>query len=58
MEHRTLWLCSRCLNGSFFIMTPEFQGEIVRNAVKLAKVSNWCNLLKYITNEVYMDETI
>lgn len=39
---------------AFFVMTPDFQGDIVRNAVKLAKTGGWCDLLKYVINEVFI----
>lgn len=41
--------------NSFSLMTPEFQGDIVRRAVKLAKIGDWCGLLKYVTNEVFIN---
>ena len=36
------------------IMTPEFQGWLVEMAVRLVKIGSWCDLLKYITNEVFI----
>lgn len=36
------------------IMTPEFQGWLVEMAVKLVKIGGWTDLLKYITNEVFI----
>lgn len=41
--------------SSFSIMTPEFQGWLVEMAVKLVKIGGWTDLLKYITNEVFID---
>ena len=37
------------------IMAPEFQGWIVKMAVKLVKIGDAMDLLKYITNEVFID---
>ncbi len=36
------------------IMTPEFQGWLVEMAVKLVKIGGIMDLLKYITNEVFI----
>ena len=36
------------------IITPEFQGWLVEMAVKLVKMGSWTDLLKYITNEVFI----
>lgn len=36
------------------IMTPEFQGWLVEMAVKLVKIGDAMDLLKYITNEVFI----
>ena len=36
------------------IMTPEFQGWLVEMAVKLVKIGGAMDLLKYITNEVFI----
>ena len=36
------------------IMTPAFQGWIVEMAVKLVKIGGAMDLLKYITNEVFI----
>lgn len=42
-------------NGSgVSIMTPEFQGWLVEMAVKLVKIGSAMDLLKYITNEVFI----
>ena len=38
----------------FMIMTPEFQGWIVARATQLVKIGNAMDLLKYITNEVFI----
>ena len=38
----------------FNIMTPAFQGWIVEMAVKLVKIGSAMDLLKYITNEVFI----
>jgi hypothetical protein len=35
-------------------MTPEFQGELVRMAVKFTKVGTAWQLMKYIQNEVFI----
>ena len=40
--------------SGFSIMTPEFQGWLVEMAVKLVKIGGWTDLLKYITNEVFI----
>lgn len=40
--------------SGFSIMTPEFQGWLVEMAVKLVKIGSWTDLLKYITNEVFI----
>ena len=40
--------------SGFSIMTPEFQGWIVEMAIKLVKIGGWTDLLKYITNEVFI----
>lgn len=40
--------------SGFSIMTPEFQGWLVEMAAKLVKIGSWTNLLKYITNEVFI----
>ena len=36
------------------IMTPEFQGWLVEMSVKLVKIGGALDLLKYITNEVFI----
>lgn len=36
------------------IMTPEFQGWLVEMSVKLVKIGSALDLLKYITNEVFI----
>ena len=36
------------------IMTPEFQGWLVEMAVKLVHIGGAMDLLKYITNEVFI----
>ena len=36
------------------IMTPAFQGWLVEMAVKLVKIGGAMDLLKYITNEVFI----
>ena len=42
-------------NGSgVSIMTPEFQGWLVEMSVKLVKIGGALDLLKYITNEVFI----
>lgn len=38
----------------FMLMTPEFQGWLVERAVQLVKIGTAMNLLKYITNEVFI----
>ena len=38
----------------FMIMTPEFQGWLVERATQLVKIGSAMNLLKYITNEVFI----
>ena len=40
--------------NSISIMTPEFQGWLVEMAVKLVKIGGWTDLLKYVTNEVFI----
>lgn len=40
--------------SGFSIVTPEFQGWLVEVAVKLVKIGGWTDLLKYITNEVFI----
>ena len=42
-------------NGSgVSIMTPEFQGWLVEMSVKLVKIGGALDLMKYITNEVFI----
>ena len=36
------------------IMTPEFQGWLVEMSVKLVKIGGAMDLLKYVTNEVFI----
>ena len=36
------------------IITPEFQGWLVEMAVKLVNIGGWCDLLKYVINEVFI----
>ena len=38
----------------FLIMTPEFQGWLVEQATQLIKIGGAMDLLKYITNEVFI----
>ena len=38
----------------FMIMTPAFQGWIVTRATQLVKIGNAMDMLKYITNEVFI----
>lgn len=38
----------------FSIMTPEFQGWLVERATQLIKIGGAMDLLKYITNEVFI----
>lgn len=38
----------------FMIMTPDFQGWLVERATQLVKIGSAMNLLKYITNEVFI----
>lgn len=38
----------------FMIMSPEFQGWIVERAVQFVKIGGAMDLLKYITNEVFI----
>ena len=40
--------------GKFSLMTPEFQGWLVTKAVQLVKIGKSMDLLKYITNEVFI----
>lgn len=41
-------------NSGFSIMTPEFKGWLVEMATRLVKISGAMDLLKYITNEVFI----
>ena len=41
-------------NSGVSIMTPEFQGWLVEMSVKLVKIGSSMDLLKYITNEVFI----
>lgn len=41
-------------NSGFSIMTPEFKGWLVEQAVKLVNIGKAFDLLKYITNEVFI----
>ena len=38
----------------FMIMTPEFQGWLVEKAVQLVRIGSAMDLLKYVTNEVFI----
>jgi hypothetical protein len=40
--------------GKISIMTPEFQGWLVKRATQLVKIGGVMSLLKYITNEVFI----
>ena len=41
-------------NSGFSIITPEFKGWLVEMATRLVKISGAMDLLKYITNEVFI----
>lgn len=41
-------------SSGVMIMTPEFQGWLVERATQLVKIGSAMNLLKYITNEVFI----
>ena len=41
-------------SSGFMIMSPEFQGWLVEMATKLIKIGGTMDLLKYITNEVFI----
>lgn len=41
-------------NRGFMIMTPKFQGWLVKKATQLVKIGGIMDLLKYITNEVFI----
>ena len=45
-------------DGMFSLMTPEFQGELVRMAVKFTKVGTAWQLMKYIQNEVFIAQEV
>lgn len=41
-------------SSGFMIMSPEFQGWLVEMAVQLVHIGGAMDLLKYITNEVFI----